>query len=114
MPQDKELFHIDWEDLFSCSSIVLVGDPLSGILSVYEHIQKHYPKIHIQMVHDRTAVADFVNAEVILEIIETIQGTEVERVIIIQKWHGHVVPVTIIPFLIKPEKIEPDTKDRVI
>jgi hypothetical protein len=113
MPQDKDLIHIDWEDLFSCSSIILVGDPLSGILSVYEHIQKHYPKINIQVVHDRTAFTAFNKAEVILEIIEKIQGTQVERAIVIQKWQGHDVPVTLIPFLIKPEKIEPDTKSRL-
>jgi hypothetical protein len=114
MPQDKELIHIDWQDLFSCSSIVLVGDPLSGILNVHDHIRKQYPKIDIRIIYDRSAYDAFEKAEVILEIIESIRGTQVERVIVIQKWHGHDVPVTIIPFLIRPEKIEPDTKARVI
>jgi hypothetical protein len=114
MPQDKEMIHIDWQELFSCSSVVLVGDPLSGILNVYDHIRKQYPNVSVQMVHDRAAHDVFGNAEVILEIIESIRGTQVERVIVIQKWHGHEVPVTIIPFLIKPDKIEPDTKARVI
>ena len=114
MPQDKDDSSIDWTNLFSATSIVLVGDPLSGIFNVEEHIKLINPKSEIVVVHDRTAITLFEKADLILEIVQNLRGTQVERVLIIQKWKGHEVPGNLVPFLIKPNKIEPDTKARVV
>ena len=32
----------------------------------------------------------------------------------LKQWKGHEVPGNLVPFLIKPNKIEPDTKARVV
>ena len=68
----------------------------------------------MSVVHDRNSVNLFEKADVIIEIVQKISGTGVERDLIIQKWKGHNVPNILIPFLIKADKIELDTKGRVV
>jgi hypothetical protein len=114
MPQDEALIRIDWDVLFSAGSIVLVGDPLCGILNVFDHIKAVNPKSALSIVQDRNSISLFENAEVVIEVVQKSSGKTVERDLIIQKWKGHDVPGLMIPFLIKGSKIELDTKARVV
>jgi len=68
----------------------------------------------VSVVHDRNSVVVFKKADVIIEVVQNLSGTGVERDLIIQKWKGHSVPNILIPFLIKADKIELDTKGRVV
>jgi ABC-type sugar transport system ATPase subunit len=113
MPQDKDLVIIDLTELFSAPSILLVGEPLSGIHSVEEYIRSINPTGKITIAYDRNITTIYGMADVILEVVQQVMGSRVERHMIIQKWKGHEVPETILPFIIKPNKIEPDTKERV-
>ncbi len=113
MPQDKELVSIDWKQLFSASSVLVVGDPLSGVHSVSDYIHTINPSATVTVSNDRKAPAIYATADVILEVVQQVQGSRVERHMIIQKWKGHDIPEMVLPFIIKANKIEPDTKERV-
>lgn len=114
MTSEDQAIFIDWDALFSARSIVLVGEPLSGIFSIFDYIKKKNPASEVLVVHDRNAVILFEKADVIIELVQKIAGTGVDRDIIIQKWKGHFVPNILIPFLILADKIELDTKGRVV
>jgi hypothetical protein len=113
MPQDKEQGYIDWKQLFSAPSVLVVGDPLSGVHSIAEYIRSINPSATVTISYDRKAPTLFATADVILEVVQQVLGSRVERHIIVQKWKGHDVPGTVLPFIIKAGKIEPDTKERV-
>jgi hypothetical protein len=114
LTSEDQAISIDWDALFSTRSIVLVGDPLSGIFSLFNHIKKKNPASEVLVVQDRNSVVLFENADVIIEVVQKIAGAVVERDLIIQKWKGHALPTILIPFLIKADKIELDTKARVV
>ena len=105
---------LDWDALFSAPTIVLVGDPLSGIFSVYDHIRKKNPNGVVSVFHDRNTIPMIEKADVIIEIQQKVSGNRVQRIFIIQKWKGHDIPSIMIPFIIKAERIELDTKERVV
>jgi hypothetical protein len=105
---------IDLAELFSFPSVVLVGDPLSGILEVAHHMKKQNPAIDLQVFYTHDEHSVFERAELIIEIVQNCNGTRVERDMIIQKWKDHDIPPTAIPFIIKHSGIEPDTTRRVV
>lgn len=114
MTSDELSILIDWDRLFSAHSIVLYGDPLSGVASLRDHIRRINPSAEITIVHDKNDTFLFEGAEVIIEVVQKVSGNQIQRLMIIQKWKGHDVPTNLIPFLIQPDKIEVDTKERVI
>ncbi len=114
MPSEHLAILRDWDALFSAHSIVLIGEPLSGIFSVFDHIRRKNPEAIVSVLHDLNSIAFIGNTDVIIEIRQSVSGNTVQRLLIIQKWKGHDIPNIAIPFVIKADSIEVDTKERVV